>query len=409
MGLYLRMAWRNIWRHRSRTFIIILSIGLTMALMMFFDGFYAGFENSLYTNAIRIMGGNIQINAEGYHSGTDNNPLLPLGNEEQIIETIMQQPHVVTATRRIITSGLVTNREGSFPVNIIGVEPDKEIQISLAAQNAVYDRYLKAEDEDIIFIGKGLAEAMDLEPGDRITLVGRANHNQMRTRTMTIADFYDVGMPEIEKSMVYISLKEAQELYGLRDAATEISISVEKLGQEAKLIKALSPLLPDYEINSWQARYPELSDAISSESGIMDMISIVILFIAGIGILNLLSMAVFERTREIGILSAMGLKPRQVSLLFLLEGTMIGLIGLIAGLVLGLTLNIIFSKVGIYYGDYSIMAEYMALMPDRVYNSMGLEEIWFRTISVIITSILAAFVPARDAARNDPAESLHYV
>ncbi|MBI9043878.1 MAG: ABC transporter permease [Anaerolineaceae bacterium] len=409
MGLYFRLAWRNIWRHRNRTLIIVLAIGLVMAFMMLFDGVMAGFENSIYTNAIRVMGGNIQVNAEGYHSGKDKTPLLPLENDTEVVEKAMQEQHVIMASRRIVTSGLITNAEGSYPVRIVGVEPERELEVSIVAQNSLLGRYLKTNDEDMIYIGQGLAESMGVKPGDRLTLVGRAEHEQMRTRTMTVADIYDVGMPQIEKGTVYISLAEAQELYGLRGSSTEVMIVLEQLGQEPGVIENLRVQLPGNDINSWEVTYPELQAAISSKSGVMDVVSIVILGIAGIGILNLLSMAVYERTREIGVMAAMGLKPRQISFLFMLEGTMIGLVGVIFGIGLGILTNAIFGQIGMDYSQFSDVTEYTALITDRIYPTLGLEKLLFRGTTALIISILAAFVPAREASQNEPASSLHYV
>ena len=111
---------------------------------------------------------------------------------------------------------------------------------------------------------------------------------------------------------------------------------LKQLGQEPEVIAALEPLLPGYEIDTWRNNYPELLAAITTKNGVMNIFSVIILMIAGIGILNLLLMAVYERTREIGLLGAMGLKPRQISLLFILEGTLMGLVGVAAGIALGL-------------------------------------------------------------------------
>ena len=144
MRLYLRLAWRNVWRHRRRTLIVVLAMGLTLAMMMFYDGLVAGFDDAIYGNAIKVLGGNIQIHAGGYQAKADQTPLLPLGDDQAIVQAALALPQVEAASRRINTGGLATNREGAFPVSIIGVEPDKELPISLVAQHATAGRYLKA-------------------------------------------------------------------------------------------------------------------------------------------------------------------------------------------------------------------------------------------------------------------------
>jgi ABC-type lipoprotein release transport system permease subunit len=208
---------------------------------------------------------------------------------------------------------------------------------------------------------------------------------------------------------VYISLAEAQDLYGLSGQSTEVGIVLEQVGQEAAVIADLKPGLPGYEIESFEDNYPELKSALATKGGVMNIFSVIILVIAGIGILNLLLMAIYERTREIGVLGAMGLKPRQISLLFILEGTMIGLVGVAAGIVLGLAFNGMLRAVGLDFTAFSTITEYAALITDRVYPSWGLDKLPGRALTVAIIAALAAVIPAREAAQREPAEALHYV
>src|SRR5574341_147256 len=123
MNLYLRLAWRNIWRHRRRTVIIVAAMGLSLAFMMLYDGMLDGFNQAIYGNAIRVLGGNIQIHAAGYREKVDSNPLLPLTDDSAVVKAALSQPDVIAATRRIVTGGLASNREGAFAISIIGIEP----------------------------------------------------------------------------------------------------------------------------------------------------------------------------------------------------------------------------------------------------------------------------------------------
>jgi ABC-type lipoprotein release transport system permease subunit len=409
MRLYLRLAWRNLWRHRRRTLIVIMSIGLTLAMMMMYDGLIAGFEQAIYGNAIKVLGGNIQIHASGYNDKTDLNPLLPLANDQVVIQTALAQPQVVAASRRITTSGLATDRKGAFGVSIVGIEPEKELPVSLLPQHVVAGKYLTAADQDVIFIGKGLADAMEVNVGDRITLAGRAPHGQMRQRTMTVGGIYDVGMGEIEKLNIYISLSEAQTLYDLPGQSTEVMVSLKQLGQEAAVIGALKPSLPGYEMDSWQTNYPDLQSALETKGGAMNVFAVIILFISGIGILNLLLMAVYERTREIGLMGALGMRPRQISSLFILEGALIGVIGVAFGVLLGVAFNGYLGMVGLDYSQFSTISQYMALISGRIYPTLGLEKLAQRGLTALIIAVLASFYPAHEAAQNEPAQSLHYV
>jgi ABC-type lipoprotein release transport system permease subunit len=409
MSLYLRLAWRNVWRHRRRTLIVVLAIGLTVSMMMWYDGLMAGFEQGIYANAIKVLGGNIQVHAAGYQAKADQTPLLPLPDGQAVVKAALAQPQVEAASQRINTGGLATNHKGAFPVSIVGLEPEKELPVNLVAQHVAAGRFLETGDQDLVYIGKGLADEMEVNVEDRITLVGRGAHQQMRSRTMTVAGIFDVGMPDIEKRTAYITLAEAQDLYNLPDQSTEVAISLKQLGEEPAVMNALRPGLSGYEMASWQTAFPELQAAINTKGGVMNIFSVIILGIVGIGILNLLLMAVFERTREIGLLGAIGLRPGQISSLFLLEGAMMGVVGLIFGVALGLAINTLLRIVGLDFSAFSSVTEYMALISGKVYPTLGLEKIALRTLTVLVISLLASWYPAFEASHKDPAEALHYV
>ncbi|MCX6025083.1 MAG: FtsX-like permease family protein [Chloroflexi bacterium] len=409
MKLYLRLAWRNIWRHRRRTIIIVSAMGFGLSLMMMYDGLVDGFNQAIYGNAIKVLGGNIQVHAQGYRESAGQKPLLPLADDAKVLEAVRAQPGVVAAARRINTGGLASSREGAFAVGITAIEPELEQAVNLAGQNVISGRALTADDGDSVFIGKGLADAMDVAVGDRISLTGRSAHEQMRQRTMTVIGVYDLGMADIEKVSVYMSLAEAQTLYDLPGQSTEVAIFLDRIGHEKELINTLSPALPGYELESFEDSYPELQYALASKGQVMDIFSVIILGIAGIGILNLLLMAVYERTREIGVLGAMGLKPRQISLLFILEGTLIGLVGVGTGIVLGLAFNAMMRAVGLDFTAFSGMTSYTALITDKVYPSWGVGKLLSRGLTVAIIAALASLIPAREAAQRDPAEALHFV
>ena len=409
MNLYLRLAWRNVWRQRRRTLLIAVGMGVTMSLLVLYDGLIAGFEQAIYGNAIQLLGGNIQAHAPGYNDKARRKPLLPMDNPDAIVQAAEAQPNVVVASKRIVTGGLVTNREGAFSVSIIGVETDKEALISPVADNISKGRYLNPEDGDLIVIGQGLATAMEIEVDDRITMVGGSTHEQNRQRTMTVVGIYDVGVPSVEKTTIYMSLGEAQQLFGLDGQVTEVVISLKQIGQEAGVINAINKSAPGYEVDSWETSIPDLKQVIEMKTSVVSIFGVFMLGIAAIGILNLLMMAVFERTREIGVIGALGLKPRQITLIFLLEGILIGVVGAILGAILGTAVNAAIGYYGLDYSAFANLTEYTALISGRIYSQIVPMKVLQHAITVAIIAALAALYPAIEASRREPAEALHYV
>jgi len=410
MSVFLRMAWRNIWRHRRRTMIVVLAVGLTTALMMLYQGIMTGFDQAVYGNAIKVMGGNLQVHAPGYRESTDERPLLPIDDVQNAVDLALTSPHAAAATQRVNTGGMVTSRKGAFAVGIVGIEPEKELGVSLIGQRVTQGRFLTADDGDALVIGQGMADALAVAVGDRLTLVGRGAHGQMRQRAMMVVGIYDLGMPDIEMGALYLSLAKAQELYLEPGQSTEVVVWLKDLGQEPAVLRSLGPRMTAWELSSWRENFPELTQTMATKGAAMNVFGFIMLGVAGIGTLNLMLMSVYERTREIGVLGALGLKPRQISLVFLTEGTLLGFIGAVAGATLGVLLNALLSQVGIDFGAaMSQAADWTALIDGKVYSTLALGKLPMYIITALAISILASYYPAREAARREPAAALHAV
>ncbi len=410
---YIKLAWRNMWRNWRRTLIATVAIVLSMILLIFMQAFMDGTDQAIYGNMVRLYGGNVLIHAPGYRDKASRLPMLPLENADAVLAVVRTQPNVLAASRRINTGGLVSNRDASQTVNITAIEPQIEAPVSLAAENIVEGRFLTPEDGDNIVIGQALADDLNVSVGDRVSLMGRRKDGSMRQRSMTVVGIFDLGLGEAEKGLVYINLPTAQTLYNLRGQATEVAIILEEIGQEDALINAIAPRLPNYEVDSLYTLRPEFADALATDRIMGLLTGGIMLLMAGIGILNLMLMAVFERTREMGVLAAMGMKGRQLMGLFVLEGAFIGLVGAIIGCIASWLLVIVVGRTGI---DFSSLVEGIeeageiyALMGDHLYPHISGTTIVLYGLAAVFVGALAALYPAWQASKNEPVESLHYV
>jgi ABC-type lipoprotein release transport system permease subunit len=409
MGKSFKMAWRNMWRNWRRTAIALSAIVLGLILLLFLNGVIQGSDQGIYGNAVRFYGGNVQVHAQGYRLKANRMPLLPLADADATVAAATAQPEVVAAAKRITTGGLVSTREGSFPVRITAIQPSVEAPLSMQAENIAAGRYLLDEDGDAVLIGQGLADELDVMVGDRVTVVGRSKQETMRQRTMTVVGIYDLGMAEAEKGMAFITLPQAQSLYNLRDQVTEVAITLQQIGQEATVMPALAAGLPGHEVDSWTTLHPEIQETIAMKGVFTTILGLIVLMIASIGVLNLMLMAVFERTREMGVLAALGMKGRQIMWLFLLEGALIGVVGAVIGCALGYGLVLAVGQVGIDFGFASGMGEVTALMGTRLYPTVGLGNVMFSGVAVTIIAALASLYPAWHASRKEPAAALHHI
>ncbi|MCA9921295.1 MAG: ABC transporter permease [Anaerolineales bacterium] len=413
MNKLIKMAWRNMWRNWRRTLIATVAIVLSMFLLIFFQAFMDGMDQSIYGNTVRLYGGNVLIHAPGYRERSTRLPMLPVADVDTILAAVQSQPNVVAAFRRINTGGLVSNRDASQAVNITAVEPEIEAPISLAAENLVAGRFLTPEDGDNIVIGQTLADHLNVSVGDRVSLLGRRKDESMRQRSMTVVGIFDLGLGEAEKGLVFINLPTAQTLYNLRGEVTEVAVILEKIGEEDELINSIAPGFPNHEVDSIYTLRPEFAEALDIDRAIGLLLGGIMLLMGAIGILNLMLMAIFERTREMGVLAAMGMKGRQIMGLFVLEGAFIGLVGAIIGCVISWVLILWLSQTGIdfstMYTDLDEAGELYALMGTHLYPAIATTTIVIYGIAAVIVAALAALYPAWQASQREPAESLHYV
>ncbi|HMN60722.1 MAG TPA: ABC transporter permease [Anaerolinea sp.] len=410
MGKFIKISWRNLWRNWRRTMIATAAIALGLVFLVYLDGVIAGSREAIYGNLIKLLGGNIQVHAQGYFEKQKRMPLLPIPDVDAVVQAAQSRPEVVGVAQRIVTGGFLSNRDISMPVSISGIEPEKEAPVGLIAGNISAGRYLQATDQDEVLIGKTLADRLGVSLGDRVSLVGRGTHEQMRTRTMTVVGVYEIGSAETEKRNVYISLSEAQSLYGLEGQATEVVVAMNSVGNEAPVVAALSAALPNVEVASWMDLNPALLNTYALGEQMISIFGVIVLLIAAIGILNLMLMAVFERTREIGLLGALGLKRLQIMGLFLMEGTWIGVIGAVIGVVLGgIAILATIQAGGFDLSSMNEAGQATALMGNKLYPLLELGSLGTRVLTVIIIAALASLYPSWQAAHREPAEALHFV
>ncbi len=265
------------------------------------------------------------------------------------------------------------------------------------------------DDGDNILIGQEMANLLNVSVGDRITLVGKRKDESMRQRSMTVVGIFNLGLGDAEKGLVYINLPVAQTLYNLRDQETEVAITLEEIGQEGALISSVKPDLSNYEIDSFYDLRPEIGEVLAQKGAFTKVLGFIVLLMASIGILNLMLMAVYERTREMGVLAALGVKGRQLMGLFLLEGMFIGVIGAVIGCIVSWLLVTAVARVGIDYGMAEGTGDITALIGNRLYPSIPAINIIFYGLSVVFIAALASLIPAWQASQNEPAESLHHI
>ena len=402
MTTYIKMAFRNLGRNRRRTFFSALALTLTLALLMFIVAFFNGEVQTSMESTLRLDSGHIQIRAADY----DPDKLSVaweylIENPEQVAGQVEALDQVQVATPRLIASGIVSVRDESSGVQIMGVDPASSANQPYQ-DGMVAGAFPAADDREGILIGQSLAENLDLKVGDQLNLLVNTSNGTVDEQLFTVRGIFNTGVSTYDKSIVLLPLAKAQAFSGAENRASFIFVLLKDREQTDAVASALAS--PNYQVETWTELNEILVLMEDFSNAYLFILNLIVMGVTATVIVNTLVMSVFERTREVGILTAIGMKGRQIIVLFLAEAVMLAFGGLVFGLLLGWGLSAYFGQVGIYFGDLGISGFYLG---DRIYTFLTPDDAIFLTIMALTITLLASLYPARLASRMEPVEALH--
>jgi len=403
MMKYFKIAYRNLGRNRRRSALSALALSLGLALLMFIAAFFQGEMRSSMESTLRLDSGHIQIRAADY----DPDKLSVaweylIENPEQVAAQVAALDQVEVATPRLIASGIVSVGNESSGVQIMGIDPASSANDPY--RNLVSGQFLTADDRDGILIGYPLADNMGLNVGDQLSLLVNTSNGTVDEQLFTVRGIFTTGTSTYDKGIVLLPLAKAQAFSGAEDRASFIFVLLKDREQTAAVAAAIQS--PNYQVKTWQELNEILVLLEDFSNAYIFIINLIVIGVVATVIVNTLLMSVFERTREIGILTAIGMKGRQIIALFLTEAGMLAIGGLGLGLLLGWGISTYFGNVGVYFGDLGISGFYIG---DRIYPYLTLQATINLTITSLIITLLASLYPARMASRMEPVEALHGV
>ncbi len=399
---YLKLAYRNLGRHRRRSIFSGLALALGTALLLFLAAFFEGEMRSAMETTIRLHTGHLQV------QDTDYNPdklsvawEYLLENPEQLTAEIQSLDGVAIATPRLIASGILSTRTDSVGVQVIGIDPDSPANDPYR-QGLVNGQFLTADDTAGVLIGLPLAQSLKLNVGDRINLLINTASGSVDEQTFTIRGIFSTGTTAYDKGVIFLPLAKAQSFSGAGKRASFIFILLHDRNQAETLASRLSQ--PGYQVKTWRQMNELLVLVNDFSDAYVMVLNLIVLGVTVTVIVNTLLMSVFERTREIGILAAIGMKRRQIITLFLAEATLLAVGGIAAGTLIGWAFSAYFGKIGFYFGDLGLGNQ--MLMQDRIYTILTPQAAIELILMAFVVTLLASLYPARMAAAMEPVEAL---
>lgn len=344
----LRLAVRNVGRHRARSGLVIGAVAFGVAGLILAGGFVHDIFRQLGEALIRSQSGHLQLAREGFfEQGTRFPEKYLVARPAELAARVEQQVRAQAVMARLAFSGLLGNGTADLPIVGEGVEPDKEAQLA-SFVTIVSGRALEARDRYAAVVGQGLAESLRLDAGSRVVLLAATPDGALNTLDLDIVGVFQSFSKDFDARAVRIPLAAAQELLGV-DGANTIVVLLADTRDTARAAATLQDALrgSGLELKRWE----ELNDFYENTVKLYDrqflVLQIIVLAMVMFGVANAVNMAVFERTGEFGTMRAVGDRARKIFSLVVVEGAVLGLIGATFGLVAGFVLALAISAVGI--------------------------------------------------------------
>jgi len=397
-----KLAYRNIGRNKTRSLLSALAVGIGMALLLLMVSVLEGEMSGALQNTIRLQSGHLQIRPASYDESKISLKWEDLiADPDHVAEQIKSLPQVTVATPRLSASAILTISDESKGVQILGIEPDSAANQPFR-DGMLSGEFIKADDREGILIGNILAEKLNLKVNDKVNLLVTTSNGDVNEQPFTVRGIFTTRTPGYDESTIFMPLAKAQAITATENHASSIFVLLQNSEEAEAVAQALQS--NNLKILTWREQNQFVVQFEDYANAFFIVLYLIVLGITATVVTNTLVMAVFERTREIGILAAIGMKGSGIMAQFLAEAALLATGGVIGGLIIGGAAVAYFTVYGIYIGDYGITG---VLFEDRIYAHLTLENTINLAIVTYIITLIASLYPARLAARLEPVEALH--
>ena len=409
MRIFLKMAWRNVWRHKRRTLLTVAAIAFAVAISVFMRGLQRGTYEQMINNVIRINTGYLQIHKKGFW---ENKTLrYTFKPDQHLSEILSSQPRITSFAQRVEADGLASAEENTNGVLIIGVDPQAEAKATTLKEKIKKGIFLSQNTPQGTVIGETLAKNLKVDLGEEITLLVQGFDGSLGAGLYSVEGIFRTGDPELDRGVVFLNLKAAQELFWLGDRISQVLIFVDDISNLKMATQNLRAELDKntYEVMPWDELMPELVQMIAFDNASGQLFLMLLILVVAFGILNTVLMSVFERVKEFGVMMALGMKPKKIVGLVFIESTLLSLIGVISGNIIGFGLNWYFS-----YHPISLSETLAEVMEEFGFTAQLFVKPTFSTflevtIAVFVISLIMTIYPTIKATRFRPVEALRHI
>jgi ABC-type lipoprotein release transport system permease subunit len=404
--MFFQLGWRNIWRNRRRTLVILTAVVIGVWSMIFLGALMRGVADQFVLNGIKTLTGHIQVHHPGYRDDpvVENSMTEPSEVEAALAKLL---PHGSQWAPRVRVNAVVSNARHSTGATLVGIDPAREAAISFIGGAVTEGRYLNSDDPYGIVVGQALADKFETKLDRKLVLMSQDTEGEIASRAFRIIGIYRAEMEATEKQFVFVTMPAAQEMLKLQDGISEVAILLPVHEAADQLAGALRTELPasEYEVNTWQEILPMVTAILKIYDFFIYIWFLVVFIAMAFGIVNTTLMAVFERIREFGLLKALGMKPRWIIQEVIIESIYLLILGMIIGNAAGFLSVLALSVHGIDLSSFAAGTEYWG-MSRVIYPAILSQDVIVANLVVFILGLLVSLYPALKAARFTPVEAL---
>ena len=409
MNVTLRLAWRNLWRHARRTWLTIAAIVFSNSLLVFLITMQFGMYGLMIDNSLKAFTGHLQVQAPGYKDDARMRQVVPRAKE--LAADIRGALSLETVAVRSAAFALLSSEERSYGVQIFGVEPDRERNVSSLPGLVTEGSFLRDSGAAEIVLGSVLAQNLRVSIGEEVTLLGSGRDGSFAAAIATVVGVFESGVADIDRAIAEVPLDFFDEVFFMQGAGHSVVVltpDIELVDATVEQVRGLLPTGSDLVVHDWDALQPGLRQAIQADiSSAFFMYAILVILVA-FSVLNTQLMSVLERTHEFGIVLSLGLTPGRLGRLVILETAMMGAAGTALGILAGGLLTSYFAVYGFSYPGMDQLAANFNL-PSRVYPQPTTLSLVLGPAVVFVGCLLSAIYPALRLHWLQPVEAMRAV
>ncbi len=398
------MAWRNLTRHPLRTSLTLFAIIFGLGAFVFVGSFANGYFTQMVENVTGMVTGDAQIQHKDFQR--DMKPTLSLPDGAQWLDRLRHMPSVGAATARVQTTAMISSPTRSEPLTLIGVSPESEQQVTFLHKSVKEGRYLQSGHDREIIIGRKLAELLQVRLGERVVIMAQDVNGNLASEAFVVAGLFHTGGHGFDKAVGQVTLPAAQNMLGMGNRVTNIVLRAQDKEQLASIVQQAAAMLPagDIRVLPWDTLVPEVAQmSVIFKRSLMAVLAIVLLMVSVI-VMNTVLMSIMERTREFGVMLALGSRPGLIVRLVMLESALVGLLGAICGLGLGGLFTVLHLRGGLKMAAHGVTA--VPGVTDVVYPKLSMAVFVVPGTLLPILVLMAALYPAFRASRLEPVKAM---